>query len=158
MQRVCINDDYEKNIKNIVNERLKDAIKIRQELIEKGFIEYESYITKLRLINILFPNMSEKRKTKLFKYAKKLNLWNNELTTPVIHTFSRCREGCEHKISYIGWDFGDCYGNQIEYQQEVLELKLENIPAEFVYIDYSLVNPDLFKPLTNLFEFIKNKN
>ena len=59
-------------------------------------------------MDILFPDLSARRKQKLLKKAKQLDIWNiqNNIFKPIILNYFICRKGCKHYCSEHINDFG----------------------------------------------------
>lgn len=124
----------------------------RNNLISQGWIQaknlldFSVYITKLSLINVIFPNTTTQKKQKILRRAKKINIWNtqNDLFELEKCNFHTCDKGCPH-------EYGHC--DSIGYGQEVLILKLENISDEMKVKDFNCywINSKVFKPLIDLF-------
>jgi hypothetical protein len=118
---------------------------------------YNNYITKQFLIDILFDNLSISKRQKILQKAKKLNIWsiNNDIFEPITLTFSTCKKECLHYYSNHRYDFGDCYYNKVEFKREFLKLNLQNIPdimkIKDIKDDFYWINKKVLKSLIDLF-------
>lgn len=122
------------------------------DLVDQGFIKpalYYSdkyYVTKQFVINVLFFNVSIQIQQKILKRVKKINLWNNDIFEPFKGEFYTCDKNCTHEYGYC---------NSINYTQEVLRIKIENIPNDMKIKDIDndcyWINLNAFTPLIELF-------
>jgi hypothetical protein len=118
-------------------------------------INNSHHITKQFLISTLFSDYSTKRRQKILKKAKQLNIWNieNNIFEPVTYDFSTCNKDCTHYFSEAEHTY-ECYDNyRIYFKREFLKLKLQNISDKIKDVKYKFywINISVLKSLYNLF-------